>query len=143
MLSIVYGGDQSDNGMQAHLPEYCYAAQGFQLRQGRAAQVDTRYGRIPVTRLETEQGQCVEPVTYWITIGDTVYHTAFEKRWREVEYRLKGYIPYGLVFRVSSIDPDAIHAFVTQAAFISVFVNVLDAPARQRIAGITAPVTTP
>jgi hypothetical protein len=30
MLSIAYGGDQSD-GMQVHKPEICYPAQGFQI----------------------------------------------------------------------------------------------------------------
>ena len=29
MLSIAYGGDQRNDRVQAHRPEYCYAAQGF------------------------------------------------------------------------------------------------------------------
>lgn len=110
---------------------------------GLLARIDTHYGRILFTRLEMQHGQRIEPVTYWITIGDTFYHTAFDKWWLEVESRLKGFIPDGLVFRVSSIDPNVAHAFATQTAYISAFVNVLNAPARQCIAGIAAHETTP
>ena len=138
MLSIAYGGDQSDKGV--HRPEVCYTAQGFQIQPGQATEIDTRFGKIPATRLETRREQRIEPITYWITVGDRVYRNTFEKRWLELEYSLKGYIPYEVVFRVSSVDADKAHGFAIQADFIHSLVNSLDVTARQRIAGIAAQV---
>ena len=39
MLSVAYGGDQSD-ATRAHLPEVCYPAQGFQITSSGTGQLD-------------------------------------------------------------------------------------------------------
>ena len=55
MLSIAYGGDQSDS-MQVHKPEVCYPAQGFQMQDLVVGSFDTGYGMIPVKRMLATMG---------------------------------------------------------------------------------------
>ncbi len=143
MLSIAYGGDQSVNGMQVHRPEICYAAQGFQLEPGQAGELATRFGKIPVTRLEARNGTRIEPMTYWITVGDTAYGSTLQKRLLQVEYSLKGTIPDGVIFRVSSIEGDAARGYAVQDNFITELVAALGVSGRQRIAGLQPPDVLP
>ena len=63
MLSIAYGGDQSDN-MAVHKPEVCYPAQGFQiLKNPTISSFAPGEGSIPVKRLVATQGRRIEPIT--------------------------------------------------------------------------------
>ena len=71
MLSVAYGADQSE-GLQLHVPDYCYPAQGFQVVASSLASIAGRPGGLPVKRLLTQQGARFEAVTYWITVGGFV-----------------------------------------------------------------------
>ena len=117
MLSVAYGGDQSD-ALSAHLPEVCYPAQGFALGGMRTATLELRGREIPVRRIRTQQGQRHEPVTYWLTLGETVAATMTQRKWQQMRYGLRGQIPDGMLIRVSSIDRDAERGFAVQYAFL-------------------------
>jgi EpsI family protein len=136
MLSIAYGGDQSD-AMQVHYPEVCYPAQGFQLMSNRNDLLDSTYGPIPVRRLETNLAQQrYEPVTYWTTVGDHAVRGGISKKLAEIQYGLHGQIPDGLLFRVSSIDRDVDKAFRLQNNFVQELARHLAPEARQRLMGL-------
>lgn len=136
MLSIAYGEDQRD-GMQLHYPEVCYPAQGFQINSSRTGQIASNGGTIPVRRLETNLGrQRVEPVTYWTTISEQVVLGGAAKKIAEMRFGLNGQIPDGLLFRVSSIDPDAERAFALHGAFVDSLISAVAPSARQRLAGL-------
>ena len=47
MLSVAYGGDQSDN-LAVHKPEVCYYVQGFEILKIFADELITEYGTLPV-----------------------------------------------------------------------------------------------
>lgn len=81
MLSMAYGDDQRDS-MQMHYPEVCYPAQGFSLQSKQRGTLVTSSGSIPVTRILTNLAQRNEPVTYWTTVGDTVFQGAAEETCR-------------------------------------------------------------
>lgn len=118
MLSIAYGTDQR-RGNDVHYPEVCYPAQGFELTSFNSGVLATPHGQISVNRLETNLShQRFEPVTYWTTIGDQVTLGGSDKRIKELAFGLRGMIPDGLVFRVSSIDSDTPHAFSIHDAFV-------------------------
>lgn len=135
MLSVAYGGDQSD-GMSVHLPEVCYPAQGFQL-SGQRADVLTLDGRrVPVRRLTTRLGGRHEPVTYWLTLGETVAAGRTERKLQQMRYGLRGWIPDGMLVRVSSIDADTASAFRAQDAFLSELATAIPAVYRSRILGV-------
>ncbi len=136
MLSISYGTDQK-KGYEVHYPEICYPAQGFQVLSNVRASLTTRLGTIPVSRLETSlSNQRYEPVTYWATTGDELSPGGLDRKMKEIEYGLKGVIPDGLVFRVSTIDRDTAHAFSVQDTFVNALANVLNPASRQWLMGL-------
>ncbi len=136
MLSIAYGEDQRD-GNQLHYPEVCYPAQGFQVMSNRKGQLTTALGSVPVKRLETNLSQNrFEPITYWTTIGSQALTGGTEKKLAEMRYGLRGEVPDGLLFRVSSIDRDSAAAFATQQQFVDQLLAAVPAAVRPRIAGL-------
>lgn len=138
MLSIAYGEDQTDTGVELHHPEVCYPAQGFQIRSLRRDIVQTPMGGIPVRRMESLLGtQRPEPVTYWIMIGTRVALGGFEKKLAEIGHGLKGEVADGLLFRVSTIDRDSARGFATHDRFVAELIPALPARSLRRITGLT------
>jgi len=135
MLSIAYGGDQSDN-MAVHKPEICYPAQGFQiLKSPTISTFSTDEGSIPVKRLVAGQGQRIEPITYWTTVGDAVAVSGLKWKLQQLKYGLSGKIPDGLLFRISSIQTDDAKAYQNQDAFTRDLLKAMSPSGRQRIIG--------
>lgn len=135
MLSLAYGGDQSD-AMQVHKPEICYPAQGFTLHEKHADTLQTSRGGIPITRVSTSLGSRNEPITYWTTIGDKVIKGGgIQKKLVEMSYGLSGNIPDGMLIRVSSIDTDKARAYQMQDRFSNQMLAALPPEARVRLAG--------
>jgi len=117
MLSVAYGGDQSD-ATRAHLPEVCYPAQGFQITANATGELDLA-GRAVTTRLlMSKRGERNEPITYWLIVGDRVTVSRTDQRLVQLRLGLKGYIPDGMLVRVSNIDSDMAHGHRVQAAFL-------------------------
>ncbi|WP_018410784.1 exosortase-associated protein EpsI, B-type [Methyloversatilis thermotolerans] len=136
MLSIAYGEDQRD-GNQLHYPEVCYPAQGFQVTSNRKGVLDTPLGQIPVKRLESNLSQNrFEPITYWTTVGSEALTGGAAKKIAEMRYGLKGEVPDGLLFRVSSIDRDSETAFALQTEFVNALVTHIAPDIRPRVAGL-------
>ena len=134
MLSIAYGGDQSDS-MQVHKPEVCYPAQGFQILKNDSDIFSTGDRSIPVKRLVATQGQRIEPITYWRTVGDAVEVSGVKWKLQQLKYGLTGKIPDGLLFRISSIQADDAKAYLTQDAFTRDLLKAISSEDRQRIIG--------
>lgn len=134
MLSIAYGGDQSDS-MQVHKPEVCYPAQGFQLAKQSYGVLSSPYGDIPVKRLVATQGRRIEPITYWITIGDSVAVNSTSWKLRQLRYGLAGKVPDGLLFRVSMITANDAEAFRMQDEFVKRLLAAVSEPSRVRLVG--------
>lgn len=135
MLSLAYGSDQRGD-LQAHKPEVCYPSQGFTLRSNEAGTLTTAFGGIPVRRLDTFMGPRQEPVTYWFTMGDKAIEGTLYKRLVEMRYGLTGQIPDGLLFRVSSIDPDPARAYRMHEQFVNQMLQSIPPADRQRLSGL-------
>jgi len=136
MLSLAYGGDQRGS-LEAHKPEVCYPAQGFQLLAQSDGTIETAYGDIPVRRLNTSLGRRVEPLTYWFTVGESTVQSRWEKRLVEIRLTLTGQVPDGLLFRVSSIDPDPARAWQVQEQFVNALLGAVQSKDRARLAGLS------
>lgn len=134
MLSIAYGGDQSDS-MAVHKPEICYPAQGFQIIKQTNATLETGFHSIPVRHLVALQNTRVEPITYWMTIGDKVPASGTSWKMEQLKYGLTGRVPDGLLFRVSSISADHDQAFAAQSGFINELLKNSSQEARARLIG--------
>ncbi len=136
MLSIAYSADQRHEN-QIHKPEVCYPAQGFELLGIKKDLMQTRFGNIPVMRVQTRQGRRVEPVTYWIRVGDKLARGAIEQNLARVQFGLRGRIPDGLLFRVSSIEDDTVAAYQLQDQFVDDLIGALDPVDRSQFIGDT------
>ncbi|OQY70329.1 MAG: EpsI family protein [Rhodocyclaceae bacterium UTPRO2] len=134
MLSIAYGGDQSD-AMQVHKPEVCYAAQGFQIKQASLGQLATEYGELPVKRLVATLNNRVEPITYWITVGDQVINAGYKQKIAQLKYGLNGNVPDGMLVRASSIDRDEKNAYELQEGFLRKMLAAMPPADRARLGG--------
>ena len=134
MLSIAYGGDQSDS-MAVHKPEVCYPSQGFQIIKQANTILETGFHSIPARHLVALQNNRVEPITYWMTIGDKVPGSGTNWKLEQLKYGLTGKVPDGLLFRVSSISTNQGHAFIEQARFIRELLKNSNLQARNRLIG--------
>lgn len=137
MLSIAYGADQSD-AKQLHYPEVCYPAQGFQVISTQLGEVKTDFGDIRVKRLLTVMGNRSEPLTYWTTVGNKVVMGGKETKIEQLRYGFRGEIPDGLLFRVSSITPDAESGYATQQDYVRSLIATLSEKDRLKLAGLPA-----
>lgn len=135
MLLIAYGGAKK-NAMDLHRPEVCYPSQGFRLVQDRQGSLNTGQGQIPVQRMVAVLGTRVEPITYWMTIGDKLAQGG-TGLWKleQIKYGLTGSIPDGLLFRLSSINPDDTGAYQAQQDFTQALYQALPEHDRARFFG--------
>ena len=117
MLMVAYGGDQSD-ALKAHRQEVCYAAQGFDSRELSHGELPAFGRTIPVTRMHAVRGRRSEPVTYWFTMGDQVVIGRLERLVVQLRYGLAGWLPDGLLVRVSTFDADPAHAYGQHGEFL-------------------------
>ena len=118
MLSVAYGGDQSD-ATRAHRPEVCYPAQGFQINSKQDGAVNLGNQSLRVRRLVSQLGNRIEPITYWITVGERITLSGTEQKLAQLSYSVRGVVPDGMLVRVSSIDADAGKAYRAHEAFVA------------------------
>lgn len=134
MLSVAYGGDQSD-ATRAHLPEVCYPAQGFQITANSTGQLNLG-GRLVSTRLlMSKLGQRNEPITYWLVVGDRVALSRLDQKLTQFRLGLRGLIPDGMLVRVSSIDSDMARGHRVQAQFLADMALAFPEISRDRVFG--------
>ncbi len=134
MLMIAYGGNQSYS-MQVHRPEVCYPSQGFQTGSVSKGVIEVSGVRLPVMRLVASQGPRVEPVTYWVMIGDSAVRGNLEQHLARVKYGLTGEIPYGMLIRVSTISANEQQSYRTEEQFVRDMLGVMPAAFRNILAG--------
>ncbi|HEY8876227.1 MAG TPA: EpsI family protein [Roseateles sp.] len=134
MLSVAYGGDQSD-ATRAHRPDVCYPVQGFDILSNVDARVDVGQTELPVRHMFAKQGQRHEPVTFWFVVGEYVALSGQQQKLAQLRYGVRGVIPDGMLVRVSSIDRDAASAYQVQARFIADMRAAMPQPARLRVFG--------
>ncbi|MFO1320288.1 MAG: EpsI family protein [Burkholderiales bacterium] len=134
MLSIAYGGDQTGR-LRVHRPEACYTAQGFDVRLIGKEVLQSVESRVPVTRLMAQIGSRKEPITYWIRVGDKAVTGNLEQRLAQLTYGLTGKVPDGVIFRVSSINPDPRSAYTAQDAFVAELLSNVTPESRVHLVG--------
>jgi EpsI family protein len=134
MLSVAYGGDQSD-ATRAHLPEVCYPAQGFQITANTRGQLELQGRTVVVRQLMSNYGQRDEPITYWLVVGDQVTVSRTDQKLAQFRLGLKGLIPDGMLVRVSSIDANKENGYRQQALFLQDIAAAVPERGRDRIFG--------
>lgn len=134
MLSVAYGGDQSDN-LAVHKPEVCYYVQGFEIMKILSDELITQYGKLPIKRLLAVKGNRNEPITYWVTVGDKAVLPGLDQKLQQLRYGLTGNVPDGILVRISSIDNDNNNAYQLQTIFIQDLLLAVNVKERVRLIG--------
>lgn len=135
LLSIAYGSDQGSEATAVHRPEFCYSAQGFQVKVLRDEPVDLGRAQLMVKRLLGTQGRRYEPITYWITLDETATLPGLGRKLAQIQYGLRGEIPDGMLFRISTIGLDEVRAFALQDRFTQELYVAMDEAIRPRYFG--------
>ena len=135
MLSIAYGENQN-RANDLHVPDVCYSAGGFRIEHSERGDIQTSQGVIPVKRLIAQRLQRREPLTYWTIIGDQVATSAVGSKLIALSYGLRGTVPDGMIFRVSSVGVPDDQAFANQQEFVKNLMDVLPDDGRRRLAGL-------
>ncbi len=139
MLSVAYGSNQLSDQVQAHRPEYCYHAQGFQVGKPSDVALQTAKGALPLRRLVAAQPGRSEPISYWMTIGDQALLPGWGRKLAQLRYGLRGEIPDGLLVRVSSLSNDPAEAYHLQSQFLEALLANVDDATRARLLGSRKP----
>lgn len=134
MLSLAYGKEQTKSS-SIHRPEVCYPAQGFLIQKQYEGQISTDFGAINMRRIVAVQNGRVEPVTYWIRVGDMLVNGSVAQKMAAIRYGLKGEIADGLLFRMSSISPDVNEGFLLQERFARDLLSSIDNSKRKFLFG--------
>ena len=134
MLSITYGSRQNQQ-MRAHRQEVCYSAQGFKITQLQRLPLTVAGARCLSARMVATQGQRVEPVTYWFTMGDSAVMSYLDREVTQLKYAISGQIPDGYLVRISSLSSDSSRAFGEQLQFANALMESVDPELRHRFTG--------
>ncbi len=137
MLSVAYGGDQSD-ATRAHRPEVCYPAQGFEIMASQVGMVSTATHPLRVRQLVAKAGVRVEPITYWVIVGDYVVLSGTEQKLAQLRYTSGGLVPDGMLVRVSNIAADAQSAYGLHGEFIRQMSSAMPLAVVSRVMGFGA-----
>lgn len=135
MLSVAYGDDQRGEATQAHRPEICYTAQGYAITANDVGVLRAGPRSIPVRRLVAVNGSRYEPITYWITVGDRATLPGMGRKLVQLVYGMGGKVPDGLLFRVSSIQPDKQAAWALQDDFVNALFQRIGKTSTEKLAG--------
>jgi EpsI family protein len=119
MLLVAYGPVQNYR-LKAHRPEICYTANGFQVLDKFKAEFSYRNGAKPLqlTRLTTQRETRLEPVSYWMRVGNDIATGPLESQIIRLKYGLQGLIPDGALIRVSTVGLAPDEAFKLQDKFM-------------------------
>ncbi|GCL65116.1 exosortase-associated protein EpsI, B-type [Pseudaquabacterium pictum] len=134
MLSVAYGGDQSD-GTSAHRPEVCYPAQGFAITANKLQTLPVGGRQLPVRQLMSKLGPRNEPITYWVVVGGDVVTTGIGQKLAQMRYGVRGIVADGMLMRVSNIEADMAKGHQLQARFITDLAGQMDAASASRVFG--------
>ena len=136
MLMVAYGESQSDS-LQLHHPEVCYTAQGFRVSRTSPLKLDYASSAPPLkaTRLVAQREERVEPITYWMRIGYDNSSSNWARQALKLGYGLRGWVPDGALFRVSTIGIPADLSFKVQDKFIHDLLNAVDPETREFMVG--------
>jgi EpsI family protein len=119
MLLVAYGPAQ-DFRLKAHRPEFCYVAAGFRILNKSEAtlRIDDRPEPLRMARLVAERESRLEPVTYWMRVGDEISHGVIDRQLIRFRYGLRGIVPDGALIRVSTVGLEPEASFRIQDQFI-------------------------
>jgi len=135
MLTVAYGKDQNSNSTAAHRPEFCYAAQGFLVEKHPQETLQVGSKPIPVARLVGRLDERIEPITYWVTLGETPSLPGLPRKLQQLKYGLRGEIADGFLVRVSTLGTDPQQEYAVHDRFLRDWRNATTDSMKKRFFG--------
>lgn len=135
MLSIAYGSDQSSEATAVHRPEFCYSAQGFAVRDVGEALIPLQNSTILARHIVGSRGRHIEPITYWVTLDERTTLPGLKRRLEQIRFGLRGEIADGLLFRLSSWNPNLQESYDLHQRFVQAMESHVPAAIRARYFG--------
>jgi len=129
MFLVAYGPVQNYK-LKAHRPEICYTANGFRVSDKTSSNLDYAGRSLNITRLVAERESRFEPITYWMKIGNDISNGVVDNQLSRLKYGLRGILPDGALFRVSTIGLGKDASFKLQDQFVKDLLAAL--PAQER-----------
>lgn len=138
MMLLIAQSPGQDGVLQVHRPEYCYPAGGFSLSRSERLMLPMPSGQVvPATTFSAISPNRTEQLLYWTRVGHGLPTTWAEQRWEVAKANLKGFIPDGVLVRVSTISPDP-SALDLVIEFSKALVGTMRSPDRQVLVGLAA-----
>jgi EpsI family protein len=131
---VAHGTDQRAD-YTVHLPEMCYYALGFEVEPRGGVPMTIGGGSGEVRRLLARSPARLEPISYWVLMGDRIVAGQVNVKMRELWYGVTGQAKPGTLVRVSTPMQSGVvdDVYVDQQAFIEDFVRAWPATARHII----------
>lgn len=117
MVLMAYGRSQTDS-LQLHRPEVCYPAVGIPIIAQANTEITFGTKSIPAVQLVAQSPSRTEDIIYWSRMGEEFPQTSSSQRAVKLKLAMRGYIPDGILVRVSQLraggEPDytQIKAFI-------------------------------
>lgn len=138
MLVMAYGSSQGGM-LQVHRPEICYPASGFRLTGTMTQPLEVGGGHtIPIRSFTASSDIRTEQVIYWTRIGKALPTSWTGQRIAIMESNLAGYVPDGLLVRVSTVDTNAKAATAALERFVRAMLAEVGVAGRQQLIGAAA-----
>ncbi len=134
MLSVGYTRQQGGK-QKPHWQEICYRAQGFAVDNLTRGPQRVAGRVIPVTRMVAKQNARIEPVTYWLTLGDHVVEDRWDRLVRLLAMGLQRETTDGYLVRISSVTDRTTEAFAAQVQFADDLAGALPPDRARRLFG--------
>lgn len=135
MLVMAYGSSQG-GALQVHRPEICYPASGFRLTDTVVRDLRIGNGKTIPTRFFTARSDTrVEQVLYWTRIADVLPTSWTGQRIAIMRSNLAGYVPDGLLVRVSTIHEDPVRAKLSLDRFCRTMLAAIGPEGRRMLVG--------
>lgn len=138
MLLMAYGSSQGGM-LQIHRPEICYPASGFRLTETRVTSIPLEGGHAVASRSFTGRSDTrTEQVLYWTRIGNMLATSWSGQRVAVVRNNLAGWVPDGLLVRLSTVSDDADKSQETLKQFARTMLIGMPATKRRMLVGDAA-----
>ncbi|MBX3483733.1 exosortase-associated protein EpsI, V-type [Phenylobacterium sp.] len=125
MMLIAYGDTQSDL-LQLHRPESCYPAVGYTIQLSKATDVVVSPSvSVPARRVIASTEDRVENIIYWTRLGERLPQSAGDQRTARLQNAMEGYVPDGVLIRLSTFGDVPDVAFNTLDSFIPLMLRAV------------------
>jgi EpsI family protein len=130
MLLIAQSAGQTGL-LQVHRPEFCYPAGGYELSPIVQLPVKANGRDVMVNQLTASMPGRTEQILYWTRVGNAMPASWAEQRLAIAADNMKGYIPDGVLVRVSTVDPDARAAVSRLSNFVERLIGGMPSNSRR------------